>query len=200
MAKKVLKKKTNTFIRDCLIITEKNQDLDNLFSNLDNILDYNLSNRTNLDDLSNSISVLGGKEFASVTIYLLSRGNYLEAIDNLIKENVDERLIQKYKFIMSKYANIVYKQLSQLNNEYGWDRVKVYNLEIKSSWELGIELLLNNGSQIIIRDEPESIAELVENIVIGLISLKKYTKIDQKVLDSLKEQVDILVYDKPENE
>lgn len=191
MAKKILKKKNN-LVKDCVAILEKNPDLDTLFSNLDNILDNSLSNKIEFNELFTSLTILGGKEFASVTNFLLNKGDILDAIDFLVKNDIDEWLIQKYKFILSKYGNIIHRELTKINNEYGWKRLKVYNCEVKTTWKLGIEIVLNNGSKVIVRDNPESIVDLIENIVKGLISIKKHTKINDEFLNSLKEQVDIL--------
>lgn len=181
----------NSLLRDCNLIVE-NKNLDKLFLNLDNVLDYLIKDKLEEKSLFISLYRLGGKPFANVTMNLLLNYDVI-SFEKLFEEGVDRDLLEHYKYILAKYGLKLNELLEKERNDLGWKSIISSVVSYSEDYHLAeYEIILNNESKYILRDHPDAIVQLATNLLKGVTRIPDI-ELDEEMLETHKNQLEDLI-------
>jgi hypothetical protein len=181
----------NPLIKDCEIILKENSNIDDLFSDLDNLLEYWFKDKFDIDDLFDSLETLGGTSFSKVTLFFLHNSSRIDFL-HFLDLGIDKDLINNLKFITAKYSRSIIELRDLLNKEFGWNYANSSLITYKNESKfVRCEFELNNGTNFIIEDDADAIVQLCTSMLDGVLTAKKQG-LPEKELEQLNEHLESL--------
>jgi hypothetical protein len=171
-------------LKDISKIIEKHKNLDELFKNVDELLNYNLKNENfSIIDFYNSTSILAGEEFSRLLVFALRQFDDIDDFIRLENEGVDEELVNKLKFLISKYRTRFLQIINNESNPYAWKKINTKYIKQGTRQLIEMEVLLFNNKSFFIRDEPSEHIELFKEVFNEIKDLKSI--LDNEELDNV---------------
>lgn len=175
-------KKGNTITEEFERIMLENDDLNLLFSNAENILEYNLKYTENINELRDQLEIIGGKSFAAITTFILGRNKHLDTISKLSQLDVNKDLLNKFKILVAKFGPRYCSVKEKIDNEYGWSNIEYNIIHNNEDFYIEFIILLNNGKKITCRDNPDSMLLFLSNFIKPLISVGKSYSLNKELV------------------
>lgn len=175
-------------------VIQENFDLNDLFQELDEVLEYVLAD-FDVGNFVQSLGNLGGvplTKIISVTLVSedLEKVLISHAEDNDIKA-INPFMLRKLKFIKAKYGGKFEKEVRLIKNELEIDKVtnSVVTLDGNTLFETKIRLL--NGDKIITRNETLEVIKFATDII--EVVKEEELKYSQSEKELIEEKIDYLV-------
>jgi hypothetical protein len=174
-------------VKDSRLVLKNNPNLDDLFKNADEVINYHLNNKFDPSNFFQSLSILGGEEFARLLIFCIRHFEDQDDFAELLNNGVNEELVNKLKFIVAKYKAKFEAIIDNENNPYGWRRLRTKVVKMGSRNYLDLEIVLNNNDRYLIRDEPSEYIELFTHVLEKIKNMK--TTLSDEQLDNLNNEL-----------
>ncbi|ODA39983.1 hypothetical protein [Desulfosporosinus sp. BG] len=185
------------FKEDCKALTLREISLKGLFLKVDELLEYTLTGYFDRRQLLEQIALLDSIEFARVVVFCLDVFETIDLTNFLDDKDIDNELSTNLRFLAAKYGPKYHQTLDEAINEYGWRNIRYSVIQNSDdSYLLEFNVYLSNGSEVIIRDDAESMLQLTSFLIDGLYRLNKLNAIDQEDIKPVAESINKLLDNK----